>query len=218
MIQLTPSGMRGTLADDEVSALRAEFDRQHCVKIERLLSADTIAIIQRLIGEVPFVHRVHDRIGTEYCLVDGRAVRLLFFLVNDPALLDVIRRVTGCRRIGCFTGRVYRMVPGEGDYDTWHSDNVQERLIGMSINLGDAYAGGVFQLRERGSKRMLRELPNVVPGDAILFRIDAELEHWITPMAGTTAKTAFAGWFRASPEFLSLIERDATSPIPEPEW
>src|SRR5215207_9689618 len=127
--------MLGTLADDEVSALRAEFDRRRCVKIEQLLSADTVAMIQQLMGEVPFVHRVHDRIGTEYCLVDGRAIRLLFFLVNDPALFDVIRRITCCPRIGCFTGRVYRMVPGEGDYDTWHSDDIQQRLIGMSINL-----------------------------------------------------------------------------------
>jgi hypothetical protein len=175
-------------------------------------------MLRTFLDEVAFVHRVHDGIGTELCLPDSRAVRLMFFLVNDPSLFAIVRRITGCPRIGCFTGRVYRMIPGAGDYDTWHSDAIQHRMIGMSINLGEAYEGGVFQMRERPSTRPLGELPNIVPGSAILFRIDDRLEHWISPMSGTAPKTAFAGWFRSAPEFLSLIDRGDEVPAPEPSW
>ena len=218
MIQLTPDGMTGSLSAGEAAELRETFARRHCLKLEGLLSAAALARLRRMIDEVPFVHRIHDTIGTEFCLSDGRAVRLMFFLVNDPALFDIVRQLTGCARIGCFTGRIYRMIPGSDDYDTWHSDVIQDRMIGMSVNLGDAYEGGVFQLRDRGGGALICEAPNVVPGDAILFRIDRRLEHWITPMAGAAPKTAFAGWFRSAPEFMSLMDREGEEPIPEPEW
>jgi hypothetical protein len=218
VIQLAPGGLQGTLSDAEAAALRERFDREHCFKIERFLAAETMAKMRRFIDEVPFVHRDHGDIGSELCLPDSRGVRLMFFLVNDPALFAIIQRLTGCPRIGCFTGRIYRMVPGSGDSDTWHSDALNDRMIGMSINLGDAYDGGVFQMRERASKRPLGELPNVVPGDAILFRIDDRLQHCISPMTGTAPKTAFAGWFRSAPEFLSLIDRGGEAPASEPPW
>ena len=218
MIQLEPDGLHGSLSDSEAQQLRDQFDAAHCIKLPRLLGPRSVAMMREFVEEIPFVHRVHGKIGTEFCLTDGRATRLMFFLVNDPLLFAVVRRVTGCARIGCFTGRVYRMLPGAGDYDTWHSDLLQDRMIGMSVNIGPAYEGGVFQLRERGSTRIVAEAPNVVPGDAILFRIDQKLEHWITPMAGATPKTAFAGWFRDSPEFMSLMDRGGDPPVPEPEW
>jgi hypothetical protein len=218
VIQLAPEGLQGSLSEVEVRSLREQFDAQHCLKLPGLLAPRSVALMQEFVEEIPFIHRVHGKIGTEFCLPDGRAARLMFFLVNDPALFAIIRRITGCPHIGCFTGRVYRMVPGAGDYDTWHSDIIQERMVGMSINIGPAYEGGVFQLRECGSQRMLGEAPNVVPGDAILFRIDPTLEHWITPMTGTTPKTAFAGWFRGSPEFMTLMDRDGLPPLAEPEW
>jgi hypothetical protein len=211
VIRLSAGGLCGSLTEPDAAALREQFDRDHCVKIEGFLAPDALAMVQRFTGEVAFVPRVHDGIGAELCLPDGRAVRLMFFLVNDPALFAVVRQVTGCARIGCFTGRLYRMAPGAGNHDSWHSDVVEERMIGMSVNLGGPYQGGVFQIRERESTRLLGELPNIVPGDAILFRIDERLQHWITPIAGHVPKTAFAGWFRSAPEFLSLVDRDDDS-------
>lgn len=218
MIQIAPEGIVGSLSEAEVASLREEYDTRHCIKLPGLLAPGTLRMVRQFVDETPFVHRVHGTIGTEMCLPDSPAVRMLFFLVNDPALYAHVRRVTGCARIGCFTGRVYRMVPAAGDYDTWHSDLIQDRMVGMSINLGPPYDGGVFQLRDSTTGQMLAEAPNVGPGDAILFRIDAALEHWITPMTGDTPKTAFAGWFRATPEFMNLVDRSSLPPIPEPGW
>lgn len=218
MIRLTPHGMEGALAEADLQRLQAQYNATHCFRLPGLLSAESVELLQRFLDDTPFAHRVHDGIGTEYCLPDSRAVRLMFFLVNDPKFFAVIQSITGCPRIGCFTGRIYRMVPGADDFDTWHSDFIQTRMVGMSVNLGPAYEGGVFQLRECGAEQLLSEAPNIVPGDAILFRIDRRLEHWITPMTGTTPKTAFAGWFRSEPEFMTLKDRAGEPPLDEPDW
>ena len=97
-------------------------------------------------------------------------------------------------------GRVYRMIPGSGHYDSWHSDMIGHRMIGMSINLSpEPYSGGVFQLRERDSEQILYEVANTGLGDAILFRLADHLQHRITDVDGTIPKTAFAGWFQSEP-------------------
>jgi hypothetical protein len=217
VITLTRHGLVMTASDAELLALREQFDREHTIRLPRLLDGAHLALINRYIDEVGFMPRVHDGIGTELCLPDGRAARLLYFLVNDPAVFRQIERITGCGTIGCFTGRVYRMAPGRGDTDTWHSDAIQDRMVGISVNIGGPYDGGVFQLRDRRSKQVLGEAPNVGAGDAILFRIDRELEHWITPLRGSAPKTAFAGWFRSSPTFLTLEDRAGQTEV-EPEW
>lgn len=219
MIRLTRSGLVVSASDADLGRLRQQFDDEHVIRLRGLLDAEHLELVRRYLDELEFEHRVHPGIGTELCLPDGRAVRLIFYLVNDPAFFDLVGRLTGCGRIGCFTGRVYRMLPGTGDYDSWHNDAIQNRLIGMSINLGAAsYEGGTFQLRDATTRQILCEAPNVGAGDAILFRIDPTLEHWITPLEGTAPKTAFAGWFRSAPEFLSLMERDPAETAVEPEW
>jgi hypothetical protein len=128
-------------------------------------------------------------------------------LLNDPRLFAAVREVTGCDSIGCFEGRVYRMAPGGEHYDSWHNDLAEGRMVAMSVNLSrEPYAGGVLQMRRRGPKEVFAEVTNVGAGDAILFRLDSELQHRVTPVQGSTSKTAFAGWFKSSPTFLSVLK------------
>ena len=183
-----------------------QFDGEHCVRLPGFLDAELLSFVQKLVERARFDVRVHENIGVELCLTDDVALDLLHFLSNNPVLFGVVRQITGCSRIGCFLGRVYRMVPGAGHYDSWHSDTVAHRLVGMSVNLGThVYDGGVFSLREASSKKLLCEAVNTGPGDAIAFRIAPYLEHRVTPLEGTMPKTAFAGWFHSEPQFLSLL-------------
>lgn len=138
---------------------------------------------------------------------------LLHFLVNDPRLFQIIQQITGCALIGCFSGRVYHVVPGRGHHDSWHTDMVQRRMIAMSINLSaESYRGGVLQIRERESKRMIHEVANIGLGDAIIFRIASHLEHRIADVEGAVAKTAFAGWFRSQPNYRALLKKRLSPP------
>lgn len=206
MVQLTRSGVVNLLSVQDLDRLRTQFEGEHCVRLPAFLDADLLSFVQKQVEHAGFDVQHHQNIGVELCSTDVMTLRLLYFVSNDPKLFGVVRQITGCGRIGSFLGRVYRMVAGAGHYDSWHSDAVGHRLIGMSVNLGpQVYDGGIFRLRETHSKKLLCEAVNTGPGDAIVFRIAAHLEHWVTPLEGTMPKTAFAGWFQSEPEFLSLL-------------
>ena len=205
MIHLTRSGPTLPTSAD-LERLRAQFDRQHCIRLEGFLAPAVLSFIHDRLDVAEFTQKAHGDISVELRLQPDAALDLLHFLGNDERLFALVQQLTGCGHIGCFLGRIYRMVPGSGHYDSWHGDTLDHRLIGMSVNLGaQRYDGGLFQLRERRSPEILREVANTGPGDAILFRIANELVHQVTAVDGTTPKTAFAGWFRSEPEFRSML-------------
>jgi hypothetical protein len=78
----------------------------------------------------------------------------------------------------------------------------------MTINLSnEIYSGGALQIRERESGRIISEVPNVSAGDAVIFRLSDKLQHRITRVEGSASKTAFAGWFKAEPNFSAMLRR-----------
>ena len=196
MIQLTRSGTR--ISSDDVAQLRTQFARQHCSLIPRLIEPDLLRTIQRRIDESEFRPFVSEGIGRDSDLVDRFTVQTLSFLTNDPPFLQMVREITDCTEIDLFHGRVYRMDPALPVSDSWHDDWCDNRIVGMSLNLSrSAFDGGVFQLRDTRSNRMLYEVANTGSGDAIIFRLAAHLQHRNTEMKGSIPKTAFAGWFRS---------------------
>jgi len=81
----------------------------------------------------------------------------------------------------------------------------------LSINLGpDHYEGGVLEMRDRPSGRILGAAPNPTPGDAVIFALDASLQHRVTRVT-SGVKTAFAGWFCGGPRTYFDVLRTAIS-------
>jgi len=199
IVQVSQNGLVCSASVAALDALRAEFDHSHCIRLQRFVAPGLLDVLQRHIDRAEFYDRVHDGIGLELCMVDNAIALELHLLTNRPDLFRFVERITGCARIGSFEGRVYRMKPGGGHYDSWHGDVGDERMIGMSINLSrEVFSGGLFQLRELAPQSpILCEVANTGFGDAILFRISRQLCHRVTPMEGSAAKTAFAGWFKA---------------------
>ncbi len=219
MIQLTRLGTVVSASAGALAALRQQFDERHCVRLPRLLAPDLLDLVRREVGGGDFAERVHDGIGSnkELCLRDGVASGLLHFLVNSQALFGAVGEITGCAHIGCFSGRVYRFAPGAGHHDAWHADTCEHRMIAMSINLSPRpYEGGVLQLRNARTKQLLHEAVNTGFGDAILFRLARDLEHRVTEVEGAHPKTAFAGWFRSDPDFLSVQKEKWLESLPQP--
>lgn len=173
--------------------------------MSQLLDPGLFDLTQRQIDQAEFHQRIHEGIGSELCTAADFPFDTLHFLINDTKLFRMIEEITRCGRVGCFEGRVYRMIPGCNHYDSWHDDLSHDRIVGMSINLStDIYSGGIFQLRERNSEEILYQVANVGFGDGIIFRLAHHLEHRITNVDGPASKTAFAGWFRSLPDFRSL--------------
>jgi hypothetical protein len=206
-IQITRSGAITSLSPDDLARLRDDFNSRNCVLLPRLLEAGLLQRLQRELHCSDYYERTHGGIGVELCLEPGKTTAMLEFMANDPRLFQLIQAITGCSRIGCFEGRVYRMLPGGDHYDSWHSDVGEGRMIAMSVNLSTGvYEGGVLQISPVHSDQIIHEVANVGQGDAVIFRIAPHLMHRVTELKGRAAKTAYAGWFRSEPDYQSLLD------------
>jgi hypothetical protein len=220
ILQVGRLGVRvGT--DAAVAAARERFLAERCVLLPGFVAPDLLRAVQQQLTDAPFAPFVHAAVGahvTELVLEEPRLTGRLQFLFNDARIFDTVSRVTGRTGIGCFAARVYRMIPGRGHHDDWHDDLADDgspiqQLAAMSINLSDGvYEGGTLQIRDRGDQRLVHEVANTGTGDAILFALSEQLQHRVTDVTGTAAKTAFAGWFRTAPVYRDMVRAAAGTP------
>lgn len=206
LIQMTRLGTVVAASDVEMREAGTEFARRGCLLLPQLLAPDLVETFLTRLEGADFYERRHGAIGAELCLTPGPLSGTLEFLANDGRFFDVVETIAGCPTIGCFQGRVYRLEPGGVHYDSWHSDVGEDRLVAMSINLTpDPYRGGTLQIRNAETGEMLHEIANTGLGDGVIFRIAPSLRHRVTPLEGTVARTAYAGWFRARPSYDELL-------------
>jgi len=198
IIQMAAAGTKCHLSEAGIEHIRRQFELGHCLVLRRFVEPRLLRIIQQQLAQLQFRERDYS-VGSDLAITRGPLLGALQVLLNDPQLFVQIRQLTGCRKIGKFVGRVYRMVPGRGHDFVWHDDFVQNRRLALTVNLSEKpFSGGLLQIRDHGSKRILHEIANTGPGDAVLFRVDPGLEHRITAVTGSLPKTALAGWFVAT--------------------
>lgn len=206
MLKITSSRTIVVGSVQERVAAREHLHAHGYLKIRGLLDAPLLGRVLDAIDATPFYRRVHDGIGVELCAEPGTASSVLEFVLNDEALHAAVAELTDCGPIGCFEGRIYRIVPATEHHDSWHSDVGQDRLLALSINLGrEPFEGGALRLRRADSPAIIGEVENRTPGDAVFFRIDPGLRHRVEAVSGTVPRTAYAGWFRARPDFRQLL-------------
>ena len=201
MIQLARSGLVVDAGDAELASIADEFARCHVVRLPAFMSPDLLRLLSARLRDAAFRPRIEDGLEVEETLEDASLTALCHFLLNDPRLLELVERIARSGPLSDFLGRVYRRrsarQPGEHYYD-WHNDLTEGRRIGLSVNLSDGrFDGGSLQLRAQGSQAMIADISNANPGDGVLFRVSAELEHRVLPVVGEVARTTLAGWFRA---------------------
>jgi hypothetical protein len=204
MIQLQRAGIK--VDPRRVAQLRDEFQTNHFVFLPKLVEPSLLDFILARFEQGQWQEKVHKGIGSEVTLADSLLLNMLHMLMNFPVFLETIREITNCHDITWFRGRIYRFIPGRGHHDSWHSDDMDQRKVALSLNLSvRGYEGGIFELRDRKSKQILVEAANTGWGDALLFRISKGLDHRITEATGSEPKTAFAGWFKT--ERADLLSR-----------
>ena len=202
-IQITQSSTNIDLSSKELKKLQNEFDKNHCILLSNFLHPSFLCFIQEQIYSSGFKMRVHKEIGEEYVPINNKIKYLMNFLLNNKTLFKVLEEITGCKKIGNFLGRIYSFMPKKGNFDSWHNDLVEDRTLALSINLSKKiYSGGILQIRNRHSKKIIHEIANTGFGDAVIFRLGEELQHRVTSVTGKVAKTAFAGWFRLKPDYV----------------
>jgi hypothetical protein len=185
--------------------LRTRFKADHAVHLPGFLSPALLARARRYVERARFELTTHADLvppAVNLTIVDPQLLSLFSFALNDSALTDFVREITECDPIGSWIGDFYRMDPGAGHRDTWHDDMDGNRMVAITINLSaGAFHGGNLWMREKATKRVLWTFHNGGDGDAVLFRLDERLEHWIEEVSGTTPKSAVAGWFQRRPAF-----------------
>lgn len=201
---------KGELRGPDATGLgsgRAHYDAHGWVKLEGFFPAPLLSDIEAGIERSGFETKEHGKVGVELCLRACEMTDRLMHLANAKSVRSLVEELTDAGHLGCFEGRIYRLAPNAGHRDDWHTDMIMGRMVAMSVNLGAApYEGGTLQIRRAASQELLAEIPNVGRGDAVLFRLSHELEHRITDVKGTVPKTAYAGWFRARPEFDDVMQ------------
>ena len=183
----------------DLRSLHAAFGHHQCVRLPRVLSGPLLERIQHYIDEGEFSLRDYPGIPRELSMEQGKAVELLLFLINDPQLFELVRTITGCKRIGRFDGGIYRRMPGPEHRDPWHGEIFGHGMVQMSIDLStQPYVGGVLELRDRYSHEVLQPEISTDPGDAVLVRYAPFLQHRVTAVEGYSPRTFLAGRFMLS--------------------
>lgn len=215
MLQLTRTGAAAQFGSGEIEGLRQHFREHHCVLLRQLVEPSIVDFVAERVRQAEFEQRQDTDIAKESWLPPEASAGTLHFMVNHPDFLRFVEQITGCKAIGHFGGRIYRFAPGEGHYDSWHSDLGQagERLLAMSLNLSpEPFEGGALQIRETDSKKILFEIANTGLGNAVIFQVDPRLEHRVSPVAGKVPRTAFAGWFFAGEcDFHTIVREEAAT-------
>ncbi len=208
VVRLTRSGPVVDGSEEDVARLRAHFEKEHWLALPGFVDPQLLATLRERLAATEFV-RVDREVGSELRPLDTAPYFAFELLLNSPAMLALVPRLTGCPRPACFTGRVYRRVPGERHVSHWHADLTEDgHMVTLSINLSEeAYGGGTTLIRESATGRVVCELSNTGFGDAIMFPIDPRLEHRVTEVEGRAPKTALAGWFNSKPDPRYLFAR-----------
>jgi len=205
MLQISTSGVVVSGSEADIKRARVDFDKQDWVRLPAILDQGLLGVAQSQLGASQFEEKTAN-LYRELTVADSALPFALLLLLNNQRLFKLVEEITGCGHIGCFRGRIYRIVPGANHHVEWHTDLNGTRLVALSVNLTtEPYEGGILSIREAATERVLCEVTNSGFGDAILFRIDERLQHRVSDVQGTVAKTALAGWFESAPDYRTLL-------------
>ncbi len=206
-VELTPARTIVEVDDAELEGLRDSFQRSGYVKLPRILAPELARDVYERAVAKGFEDVDHEGIGRELMTRDTSAYHLLALMLNAREMIDFVSRVTR-KPVAVFWGRIYRLASSGGYSQGWHSDDVEERVAAISINLGEPFEGARLRIREVATERALAEVENTVRGDAVLFRIAPEIEHCNTAIVGDVPKTACAGFFQSRGTFRETLARE----------
>ena len=182
--------------------LQEDYEKSKCIYLPKLIEEKPLRRllekIENITFEIKFETADQEKFGKILFVPQDEPVIFIFNMIfNDKNLFNFLQTITNCKKINNFNGRIHRSVGLQEHEIDWHGDNVDNRLLAMTISLGiDKYIGGSLQIREKVLKNILGEFYQLNAGDAIIFQISPDLEHRLTKVELGT-RTVGVGWFRS---------------------
>lgn len=185
-------------APDVLARARAAFAGGDAIALPSAFDPAFLRTILTICRQGSYVPEHIDKIGwrtVEERDVAGCALR---FALERPVFLRWVEAAAGCETLSRMSGVVAEMAAGTDQGLGWHNDRNDGglgRRLAVAIHLSDApHEGGVFEMCEQPSGRLLVREGAQPPGSMILFRIDRRLRHRVTPVISGGPRRVFAGW------------------------
>ena len=178
-------------------AVAAAYTQRPALVLDDLLDPAVLRNLSDILRQATFVDQIVAGLGTRVIEAPPRTGQLLRFLLDRAPLHRWLERVTGARPIASVAGKITQLHAGQGHHLDWHNDSGNERrVLGVTVNLGsEPYEGGRFEMRRRGSDEILLRHDHNRPGSALIFQVDNDLMHRVTPVTSGGPRTVFSGWF-----------------------
>ena len=194
-------GAAATRIDEAPAALaraRAAFAQGDAIALPSAFEPAFLRTILTICRRGPYAPEYIDKIGWRTVEERDAAGRALRFALQRPAFLRWIEVTAGCDTLNGITGVVAEIAAGTGQELGWHNDRHEGglgRRIAVTIHLSDVpYDGGLFEMCDRQSGRLLVREGALPPGSVMLFRIDNRLRHRVTQVTSGGPRRVFAGW------------------------
>lgn len=194
------SGSKTVIESDPTgdAELAGQFAERKCLVLDDIFEPDVIAILARLRAEMTLVPDLIAADGGRLREEPPRIGQMLSMLLRRPALCAWLERITGVTPLRGVRGVIGQLDPG-GQYLGWHNDmNEPQRKLGVTVNLSEhPYDGGRFEMKWKDADELLLAFDHRRFATALVFFIDKQLFHRVTPVTAGGPRIVFAGWFVA---------------------
>jgi hypothetical protein len=186
--------------DAQVTArVIAAFAECHAVILPSALNGTLLQMILSACRHGLFAPEHIGKIGWRTVEERDFAGRALRFALQRPEFLLWLESIAECGELHSVAGFVAEMAAGTGQGLGWHNDLNEGglgRRLAVTVHLSDtAYEGGLFELREKATERILVRVGALPLGSVMIFRIDQRLSHRVTELTDGGPRRVFAGWF-----------------------
>jgi hypothetical protein len=203
---LSLSPLQTVIRDDPTlrRTLSEEFARCHALAFSAALDMGFVEILRQVRMRATYVTQTLPGIGNRD--IEGpphTAGRTICAALEHPELTGWLGAVTGLAPLTHMIGKVAEFVPRSEAALDWHTDAAAEgwrRKLAITINLSDQpFDGGLFELRERATGKIVVSHSHRGLGSMLVFRISERLDHRVQPITSGGPRRMFSGWFYGPP-------------------
>jgi hypothetical protein len=195
---ISASGASVDWHHDTISWWTDQFQRSRAAYFPVFLEPRFGELLRQVCSAADFEEQFVEGVGKRMIEVSKRASGMLSLALRDRPLLEWLSQVAGRGELRSASGSIARLGAGGSHRLDWHDDRLESRRLAITIDLStEAFEGGEFNMRAKGSETICYRHTPARFGSALIFHVDRQLEHRVSPVTAGGPRTTFSGWFLA---------------------